>query len=123
MNEKALKTLEYYKIIDMLEAFATSSIGKNKCRQLRPLDNLTEIETMQQETADALSRIYQKGSLSFSGVKDVRGSLKRLEVGSTLGIGELLAIRSLLEMQAVPKLIPDKRQKMSIRIHLITCLS
>lgn len=97
MNEKALKTLEYYKIIDMLEAFATSSIGKNKCRQLRPLDNLTEIETMQRETADALSRIYQKGSLSFSGVKDVRGSLKRLEVGSTLGIGELLAIRSLLE--------------------------
>ena len=97
MNEKALKTLEYYKIIDMLEAFATSSIGKNKCRQLRPLDNLAEIETMQQETADALSRIYQKGSLSFSGVKDVRGSLKRLEVGSTLGIGELLAIRSLLE--------------------------
>lgn len=97
MNEKALKTLEYYRIIDMLEAFATSSIGKNKCRQLRPLDNLTEIETMQQETADALSRIYQKGSLSFSGVKDVRGSLKRLEVGSTLGIGELLAIRSLLE--------------------------
>lgn len=97
MNEKALKTLEYYKIIDILEAFATSSIGKNKCRQLRPLDNLTEIETMQQETADALSRIYQKGSLSFSGVKDVRGSLKRLEVGSTLGIGELLAIRSLLE--------------------------
>ena len=97
MNEKALKTLEYYKIIDMLEAFATSSIGKNKCRQLRPLDNLTVIETMQQETADALSRIYQKGSLSFSGVKDVRGSLKRLEVGSTLGIGELLAIRSLLE--------------------------
>lgn len=97
MNEKALKTLEYYKIIDMLEAFATSSVGKNKCRQLRPLDNLTEIETMQQETADALSRIYQKGSLSFSGVKDVRGSLKRLEVGSTLGIGELLAIRSLLE--------------------------
>ena len=97
MNEKALKTLEYYKIIDMLAAFATSSIGKNKCRQLRPLDNLTEIETMQQETADALSRIYQKGSLSFSGVKDVRGSLKRLEIGSTLGIGELLAIRSLLE--------------------------
>ena len=97
MNEKALKTLEYYKIIDMLEAFATSSIGKNKCRLLRPLDNLTEIETMQQETADALSRIYQKGSLSFSGVKDVRGSLKRLEIGSTLGIGELLAIRSLLE--------------------------
>ena len=97
MNDKALKTLEYYKIIDLLETFASCSIGKAKCRALKPLDDITAIEIMQQETADALSRIYQKGSLSFSGVKDIRGSLKRLEIGSTLGTGELLALGSLLE--------------------------
>ena len=97
MNEKALKTLEYYKIIEQLESFATCSMGKALCRELTPLDDIGRIEVMQQETADALARIYQKGSLSFGGVKDVRGSLKRLEVGSTLGAGELLAICSLLE--------------------------
>ena len=97
MNEKALKTLEFYKIVEQLEAFATCSMGKNLCRALTPLTDLGKIELMQQETGDALSRIYQKGSLSFSGVKDIRGSLKRLEVGSTLGAGELLAICSLLE--------------------------
>ena len=97
MNEKALKTLEYSKIIQMLENFATSSCGKNLCRNLTPLDNLNEIEVMQQETADALARVYQKGALSFGGVKDIRGSLKRLEIGSTLGTGELLSLCSLLE--------------------------
>ncbi len=97
MNEKALKTLEYDKIIEMLEGCATSTLGKDFCRNLRPLSNLTQIEVMQQETADALARIYKKGSLSFGGVKDIRGSLKRLEIGSTLGTGELLALSALLE--------------------------
>ncbi|HJD40021.1 MAG TPA: endonuclease MutS2 [Candidatus Blautia stercoripullorum] len=97
MNEKALKTLEYYKIIEMLENLATSSIGKDMCRRLAPCDDLGKIQLMQQETADALSRIYQKGALSFGGVKDIRGSLKRLEIGGTLGTGELLDIAGLLE--------------------------
>ena len=97
MNQKALKTLEYNKILELLEGYATSTLGKDLCRNLKPLSNLVEIETMQQETADALSRIYKKGSLSFSGVKDIRGSLKRLEIGSTLGTGELLAVCNLLE--------------------------
>ena len=97
MNEKALKTLEYYKIIELLEGFATSRMGKEMCRRLTPSDDLAEIEVMQQATADALSRVYQKGSLSFGGVKDIRGSLKRLEIGGTLGTGELLDIAGLLE--------------------------
>lgn len=45
-------------------------------------------------------RIIAKGSISFSGVKDVRGSVKRLEVGSALGIVELLQISSLCSVAA-----------------------
>ncbi|POP32145.1 endonuclease MutS2, partial [Lactonifactor longoviformis] len=97
MNKKALKTLEYNKIIEQLTACATSSQGKYLCQALLPQDDIVTIERMQEETQDALSRIYQKGSLSFAGVKDIRGSLKRLEIGGTLGTGELLAICSLLD--------------------------
>lgn len=43
-----------------------------------------------------------KGSLSFSGCKDVSGSLKRLEVGSSLSIAEILAISSILTIAARP---------------------
>ena len=55
MNEKALRTLEYYKIIEQLESFATCSMGKALCRELTPLDEIGKIEVMQQETADGLT--------------------------------------------------------------------
>ncbi len=97
MNQKALRALEYPKIIQQLTDKASSSMGKELCRNLIPLTNIEEIRSMQAQTKDALTRLFQKGSISFGSVKDVRGSLKRLEIGSTLGISEILAICSLLE--------------------------
>ncbi len=98
MNEKVFHTLEYHKIIDMLSECATSASGRELCRNLKPSVNLEEIESAQQQTADALTRIFQKGSLSFSGAHNVGASLKRLEVGGVLSIEELLKIASLLEV-------------------------
>ncbi len=97
MNQKAYKALEYYKIINMLTDKASSSMGKEICRKTEPSTDIDEIRHMQTQTKDALTRLFQKGNISFGSVKDVRGSLKRLEIGSSLGIGELLAICSLLE--------------------------
>ena len=100
MNEKALKTLEFYKILDMLEAEATSLPGKEKCRNLRPSDQADEIRTWQAETAAAVSRLLKKGRPSFGGAAYIGDSLKRLEVGSSLNASELLRIASLLENTA-----------------------
>lgn len=97
MNQKALKTLEFYKIIERLVTHASSPTGKSMCQNLEPSDDLLTIETMQQQTAAALSRQFKKGRVSFGNAKDIRASLKRVEVGSTLGIGELLTIAGLLE--------------------------
>ena len=97
MNEKALRVLEYPKIIEKLTHFAGSAPGKNLCSNLEPSCDLAEIRRMQKETSDALRRIYQKGSVSFSGVTDMRGSLKRMEIGSTMNITELLNVCKLLE--------------------------
>lgn len=97
MNEKALRTLEYNKIIDKLTELAGSRLGKDLCSSLVPSDNIDEIRANQRETSDALSRILRKGSLSFYGLHDIRPSLKRLEIGSTLGAGELLHISSVLD--------------------------
>ena len=98
MNPKALKTLEYNKIIDKLTEFAGSALAKEMCRNLQPSTDLYEIQALQKETSDALSRIYQKGAVSFCGVRDIRGSIKRLEIGAIIGINELLSICSLLEV-------------------------
>ena len=97
MNQKALKTLEFDKIIHILTAHAASEGAKEMCRKLVPYDNINDVERAQRETADALRRVYRKGSVSFGGIRDIRGSLKRLEIGGILGMGELLQIMSLLE--------------------------
>jgi len=98
MNEKALKTLEYNKIITQLTDLAGSVLGKELCRNLLPSSDLDTIRLLQKETSDALKRIYQNGSLSFSGIYDIRGSLKCLEIGSSLGTIELLRICKVLEV-------------------------
>lgn len=98
MNPKALKTLEYNKIIDKLTEFAGSALAKEMCRNLQPSTDLYEIQALQKETSDALSRIYQKGAVSFRGVRDICGSIKRLEIGAIIGINELLSICSLLDV-------------------------
>lgn len=98
MNEKALRILEYPKIIDMLTGYASSPMGKDLCRNLMPSSDLSEILKGQMETSDALSRILKKGSLSFSGIRDIRGSLLRLKVGSTIGMPELLNIAATLDV-------------------------
>ena len=98
MNPKALKTLEYNKIIDKLTEFAGSALAKEMCRNLQPSTDLYEIQALQKETSDALSRIYQKGAVSFRGGRDIRGSIKRLEIGAIIGINELLSICSLLDV-------------------------
>ena len=97
MNEKVLKTLEYDKIIDKLTACATSPQGKALCAALTPSSDLARICQLQMETSDALARVYARGSLSLSGVSDIRPSLLRLKVDAPLGAAELLRVASLLE--------------------------
>ena len=100
MNKKAIHTLEFDKIQEQLIELAGSSLGKQHCKNLRPSSDLSQIQLWQKETGDALSRLFRKGNLSFSGVSDIRASLKRLEIGSILGTGELLKVRKLLENTA-----------------------
>ncbi|MBQ8591811.1 MAG: endonuclease MutS2 [Lachnospiraceae bacterium] len=97
MNEKVLQVLEYHKIIDMLSACASSEPGKTMCHSLKPSCDLEEITAAQTETSDALSRLFKKDRISFSGNKPVLGMVKALEIGSSLSAGELLSIASLLE--------------------------
>lgn len=97
MNQKALSSLEYPKIIERLTEKASSPMGKELCRKLQPSTDINKIRLMQTQTKDALTRLFQKGSVSFGSVKDIRGSLKRLEIGSSLGIMEILSVCALLE--------------------------
>ncbi len=97
MNKKVLRTLEYDKIIKQLTGLSVSPSGKELCRNTKPMTAISDIETAQEQTTDALTRIYRKGAPSFSGIADMHSSFLRLEAGAVLGTGELLNISILLE--------------------------
>lgn len=100
MNYKSLTTLEYDKIIDRLVSFAASDKAKERLKKLVPMTDIHDINAALSETSDALSRVYAKGAVSFSGVHDVGASVKRLEIGSSLNTVELLHMSSLLTAAA-----------------------
>lgn len=96
MNDKALRILEYHKIINLLIDKATSLPGKEVCKKLTPMTELAAIEEAQQQTADAFTRLIKGGRIHFSDNKDISFSLKSLEIGSNLSASELLKIASSL---------------------------
>lgn len=98
MNKRTLRVLEYYKIIEQLTGFATCPAGKRACERLKPSTDLMEIEKNQMETGDALTRIYQHGSISFSGVYPIGEAMKRVAVGAVLSIPEILDVAKLLKV-------------------------
>ena len=97
MNKKTLAKLEYNKIIELLTDHASSFSGKELCRRLKPMTSLSDIQIAQKETGAAFTRIVKKGRPSFGGCNPVNDSLRRLEIGGSLGSGELLRICKLLE--------------------------
>ena len=100
MNQKTLDKLEYSKIIALLEEHASSFRGRQLCRRLKPMTNVEKINTAQEQTAAAFTRIVKKGRISFSDAAPVEESMKRLEIGGALGSGELLRICRLLQTAA-----------------------
>ena len=103
MNQKTLTKLEFDKIISRLEEEAGSFRGRQLCRRLKPSTDLEKINTYQEQTAAAYTRIVRKGRISFSDAAPVEESMKRLEIGGVLSISELLRICRLLSNAARAK--------------------
>ena len=97
MEEKTLKILEYDKILERLSTYATSEAGREYCLRLTPSSNFRHLSLWQKNTTDACTRIRLSGhSVSFRGLKDIPDTLKRIDMGASLSIPELLAVSAVL---------------------------
>jgi MutS2 family protein len=90
MNERTLRVLEYNKIIDMLSQMCVSPMGAEIAKSLMPSSNLREVKMMQGETDEAVRLILRQGSIPFEGLNDIRGALRKAEIGSLLDLRDLL---------------------------------
>lgn len=96
MNDRALRVLEYNKIIKMLRDRTVSSLGRSYVEKLKPDSDFFEVEASLKETTHALAYLWRKGGAPFGGIHDVRAAVKRVDIGSVLSISELLRIGDVL---------------------------
>ena len=96
MNEKTLRVLEFDRITDKLGQLTSSDLGKELVYELSPQTDAKTVERLLAETGDAVSCIMRRGSPPLGGISDIRASLKRLDIGGTLGPAELLRIGGVL---------------------------
>ena len=92
MNEKALHTLEYDKMVQKLTGYAVSPMAKERAAALKPSSAMSDIILWQQETSEATSMVLRKGSPSFGGFREIRPQLKRAAMAGMLSIAELMAM-------------------------------
>lgn len=96
MNDKSLRVLEYYKIIDRLRDKCVSQLGQGLVDQLKPVFTIAEIKKMQQETSEAQGILVQRGNIPLSGIHDIIHLVKLTEIGSYLNPSQLLTLRQTL---------------------------
>ena len=92
MNQKAINTLEFPKIVAALAERAAFSLGKQQCLALEPMTDLWEISLAQKETTAATGLILRKGSLPLGGISDIRPAIRRAMAGGMLVPQELLGV-------------------------------
>ncbi len=95
--EKSLNTLELPAVLAMLAAEAVSEPAKELALKLKPSVEEGEVRHRLAETTAARSMMVVRGSPSFYGVKDVRASLARADLGGALNTKELLDIAKVLQ--------------------------
>ena len=93
---KSLRTLELPAVLELLAAEAVSGAARERARALIPSGNRAEVSRRLDETSAAAKMMVVSGSPSFSGVKDVRASLQRADMGGVLNTRELLDIAGVL---------------------------
>lgn len=107
MNKRSLRILEFNKILAMVNEYATSPMAKRRIDRMKPQRDIDVIRKLQEETNDALNRLNRHGNISFSGLRDIGASVKRLEVQGTLTSRELLDIAAVLQVAKAAKQYGD----------------
>ena len=113
MNQKALRTLEFNKIIEQLKTYALTEPGQLRCAGLVPYDRIEQVERAQHETEEALLVLLRRGDNPLIPFKDISGWLSLARKGSTLPPRALLDTAELLRAAAASRnaLVRDEEER------------
>ncbi len=98
MEQKYLDKLEFNKVLQMLDQYALTYIGKEMVKSLRPCTNKNEVQRTLKETIEADVLIHRIGGIPLGEMDNINIHLRTLETGGTLSIKQLLELANILKM-------------------------
>lgn len=99
--ERALRTLEFYKIREEVAAFCTSSLGKGLVNELLPSTDIVEVERLLEEMDEAAQVLRVKNNVPMGGIFDIRPHAKRAQIGGSLSPVELMEVSSTIRASRI----------------------
>jgi Mismatch repair ATPase (MutS family) len=114
MDLKALKVLEYYKVLAQLKGFASSEYARSKIEEIVPEDNVAEANRLLDETREADKVLFKYATDPNFAVDDISLCLERARKMSTLTMGELLKVSRVLRVGRVLKQTISKVAELSV---------
>lgn len=99
--ERALRTLEYYKIREEVARYCTSSLGKAHIEKLLPSTDINEVNRLLEQMDEGASIIRVKGNVPMGGIFDIRMHAKRAQIGGSLSPMELMEVSSTIRASRI----------------------
>ncbi|WKA56200.1 endonuclease MutS2 [Planococcus shixiaomingii] len=99
--ERALRTLEYYKIRDEVARFCTSSLGKSHVEGLMPSTDINEVQILLDQMDEAANVLRVKNNVPMGGIFDIRMHAKRAQIGGMLSPTELMEVSSTIRASRI----------------------
>ena len=96
MNTRALQTLEFNKIREMLYGHTASGMGRTEAEKLLPSSEMEDVERMLTETEEAVMILRSTGRTPVEGFPDIRDMLRRIHATLALSARELLQVAQCL---------------------------
>lgn len=90
--DKALKVLEYDKIIEMLLDLTQGELARDLVESLEPSNDIDEIRRMQEETSEAYRVLVRYGDIDYSAASHIKHLVSKASLGSMLFIEDLYDI-------------------------------
>ena len=102
-NQRSQRVLEFNKIINQLQSYCLTSLGKEYCLSLNPSNNLAEVSNRLAETEEALTIIRFSGGQPLIGFNDIRPWISIAQKGGSLSPKALLDIASSLHATSIAR--------------------
>lgn len=111
MNDRTLKALEFWKIVERVKELAGSALGKELVGELQPLTSFLQVKEAQQITTEAVKILLLGDRPPMGGIFDIRLFLKKVALNGVLTPQELLEVASTLRASRLMKLFLEEKQE------------